>query len=285
LGYKSIQFNITDDIRIWAELNNTDKINCLNANGYKNLTFGIKWIHPIVERPQNFSLYLFSVNRTDYFYHNLTEFISQTKNGAWSNFTIPVGPNTGGWSNTSAQAMWNNITGLKLELVWAELARSNLTILLDRLFFQSENFEPAINFMGDNIAMSTINAVMGFSFNWMLFGLALFIAARILHVKAELKIFLIIIGYALIAMVIMEILLSIFYLLISPLYFSIDSVVPTSVLQTALLFGFYTSFFLPFWSMILSCIGVHTAFNLPLGKSAVIAVLGFLPYYVLFFVA
>lgn len=284
LGDKSIQFTIINDTKIWAELSNIGKINCIDAEGYKNLTLRIKWIHPTAQSPKNFSLYLFSTNLTEYFYCNLTEHISETKNGTWNNFTIPLGPSAEQWLGNNVQA-WSNITGLKIELMWAESARSNLTVLLDRLFFQSENFETVLNFMGGNIVISVLSAIMGYSLYWMLFAVATFIVARILHIKTELRIFLVIIGYALIALFIMNVLSIIFYLSIPPLYFSIDSMVPISVLQSALLFSFYISLILPIWSIVLSFIGIHVTFSLPLSKSAAIAVIGFSPYYILFFLA
>jgi hypothetical protein len=285
LGYKSIQFNITNDITIWTELNNIGPINCSSTDGYKNLTFGIKWIHLKADPPQNVSLYLFSMGTTDHFYRDLTELINQTENDKWSNLTIPVGPDTERWVNNSVQTLWNNITGFGLKLVWAESDRSNLTILVDRLYFQSESFEPLIGLIGNSIAVSAFNAAIVFSIHWMLFSAVVFIVAKMLKIQAEFKMFLIIVGYALIAMAIMQVLFSILYLLIPPLRFSIDVISPTSVLQTVVLFNFYVPLLLPIWSIILSSIGVHTAFNLPLDKSAVIALIGFLPYYILFFIA
>lgn len=283
LGDKSIQFKIINDTGIWAELRNIGKINCMDAGGYKNLTLRIKWIHPTAQPPKNFSLYLFST-LTEYFYCNLTEHITEINNDTWNNFTIPLGPSAEQWLGNNVQA-WSNITGLKIELMWAEYAKSNLTVLLDRLFFQSETFETVLNFMGGNIVMSVLSAVMGYSLYWMLFAVATFIVARILHVKTELRTFLVIIGYALIALVIMNVLSIIFYLSIPPLYFSIDSMAPISVLHTVILFSFYTSLILPIWSIVLSLIGTHVTFSLPLSKSTAIAVIGFLPYYVLFFLA
>lgn len=284
-GANSIQFNVSNGIKIWMKLTNITQINCLGADGYKNLTFGMKWIHPMADQPQNANLYLYSLGEQDYFYRDLAEFVDKTEDGAWSNYTVPVGPNTEQWVSSSAQTTWNNITGLELELMWAESARSNLTVLLDKLFFQSERFEPLINFMGSNVALSALDAVIGFSFYWMLSGLSIFIAARIFKIKAEFKIFLIIVGYALIAMVFMEVAFSLFYLSISPLYFSLEAITPNSVFQTVLQFGFYTTLLLPVWSIILSSIGVSIKFNLPLGKGTVIATIGFLPYYILYFIA
>ena len=285
LGHKSIQFSITNNDAIWMELKNIGQINCLSTDGYKNLSFCIKWINPTADPPQNASLYLFSMGTTDYFYHDLAELINQNENDEWNNFTIPLGLDAEQWVNSSAQAAWNNITGLKLDLVWVQSTGSNLTMLVDKVYFQSANFEPLIDSMGSMIAFAAVNAVTTFSIYWMLSGVAVFMAGKIFKIKAEFKVFLIIVGYALIAMVVMQVLFNILYLLIAPLYITVDAVSPTSVLQTIILFTSSMVLLLPVWSIVISSIGVHTASDLPLGKSAVIAIIGFLPYYVLLFVA
>jgi hypothetical protein len=110
-------------------------------------------------------------------------------------------------------------------------------------------------------------------------------AGKMFKINAEFKVFLIIVGYALIAMVFMQVLFNILYLLIAPLYITVDAISPTSVLQTIILFTSSMVLLLPVWSIIISSIGVHTASDLPLSKSAVIAIIGFLPYYVLLFIA
>jgi len=153
------------------------------------------------------------------------------------------------------------------------------------VFFQSDSFQPLLNMVSGNIILFALDAVMGFPFYWILFSFVLFIIARLLQVKGELKIFLVIVGYTLIALVIMEILFIIFYALVPPLYFSVDSTSPSSVLQTMILFSLSASLLRPVWSIILSIIGVRVIFELPLGKSAIIGVVGFLPYYVLLFLA
>ena len=285
LGHKSIQFGITNNDAIWMELKNIGQINCLSTDGYKNLSFCIKWINPTADPPQNASLYLFSMGTTDYFSYDLAELIDQTKNDEWNNFTIPLGLDAEQWVNSNAQTAWNNITGLKLDLVWAQSIGSNLTILVDKVYFQSGNFEPLINSMGSSIAFSAFNAVTTFCIYWMLCGMAVFIVGKMFKIKAEFKVFLIIVGYALIAMVVMQVLFNILYLLISPLYITVDAISPTSALQTIILFTSSMVLLLPVWSIIISSVGVHTASDLPLSKSAVIAIIGFLPYYVLLFIA
>jgi hypothetical protein len=117
----------------------------------------------------------------------------------------------------------------------------------------------------------------------MLLSITLLIVARINHFKADLKVFLVIIGYALIVMFIMQILLSIFYLWIPTLYVYVDTVFPPDAFQTAVKFSYYVTLLSPIWSLALSAIGVSAASKLPMSKSITIALLGFLPYYLLLF--
>lgn len=285
LGHKSIQFSITNNDTISMELKNVGQINCLSTDGYKNLSFCIKWINPTADTPRNASLYLFSMGTTDYFYYNLAERINQTENDKWNNFTIPVGLDAEQWVNSSAETAWNNITGLELGMVWAQSTGSNLTILVDKVYFQSANFEPLTSSLGSFIVFAAFNAVTTFCIYWMVSGVAMFMAGKMFKIKAEFKVFLIVVGYALIAMVFMQVLFNILYLLIAPLYITVDAVSPISMLQTIILFTSSMVLLLPVWSIIISSIGVHTASDLPLSRSAVIAIIGFLPYYVLLFIA
>ncbi len=284
LGYTSIQSYLANATEIQMRLAGIGHVDCSGTHGYENISFALKWIHPEATSPQKSTLYLFS-DTQEYFYTDLTAVVGQMQNGTWKNITIPLANDFGRWLNSSLNASWDNITGLELELVWAETARGNLTMLIDKVFFQSDSFQPLLNMVSGNIVLFALDAVMGFPFYWILFSFVLFIIARLLQVKGELKIFLVIVGYTLIALVVMELLFIIFYALVPPLYFSVDSTAPSSVLQTMILFSLSASLLRPVWSIVLSIIGVRVVFELPLGKSAIIGVVGFLPYYVLLFLA
>ena len=278
-GYKSVQFNVTSDAAIWMKLNNIGSINCSGNSGYVNLTFSMKWINPTANKPLNASLYLYSRGAADYFYHNLTEAVSQSSSETWNNFTIPVGPTAVQWTNSSVNADWSNITSLKFDLVWSEVAESNLGLLVDKLFFQSQNFEPLANLFEVYVVTIVFNSITNFVFVWVLLSIILLVISRISHFKAEFKTFLIIIGYALIVMFVMQIVLSIFYLSLPALYVYIDTVVPNETLQTIITFSSVIMLLFPIWSLIISAIGVSVASKLPTSKSLIIAAVTFLPYY------
>lgn len=280
-GNYSIQFDMTNSTTIWMTLDDIGLIDCQSSSGYNNLTFTIKWIHPNAVSPQNVSLALFADDAANYFQYNLTASIIQAGNQEWKNISVSIGPDAEGWFNSSSQASWGNIAGLKLTMDWAESARSNLSVLVDRLFFLSNNFEPLIVITDNYLALVIMDSLITFCLYWALFGFLLFGAAKLLKVQSDLKVSLIIIGYSLIAMVIMQVLFSVMYLLIPPLYLYLDTISPAFVLQVIYAVNFILVLALPLWAIFLSAIGAQTAFNTSLRKSLICAVVAFLPYYLL----
>lgn len=277
----SIQFNITNGVDIQMELNNVGPIDCADTNGYKNLTFKMEWIHPAAKTPQSAKLYLNCTDPADYFYRDLTDEVGLAGNGTWGNLSWTVGPDAAGWLNSSSQTSWNNITGLKMDLSWAEADRADLTVLVDELFFVSKNFEPLTGLLASSMGLFVASTVVDYAFNFTIFSMALYVVAKMFHVQAQIKTFFVIVGYALVGMLIMKVLFSIFYLVMPTLYLSLDAVTPAYALENLLLFNFYTTIFLPIWPMIISAIAVHVGFDLPWNKSVIIAVIGFSPYYIL----
>lgn len=288
--YQSIQFQISNATRITMALSSIGPVDCSNTGGYRNLTLAMKWVHPMAKAPQSVNLYLNSTGVVSYFYCNLTVSVAEAGNNTWGNLTIPLGPNAFGWKNSSSQAAWNNISGLKFQLDWAQSDRSNLTVLVDKLFFLSENFDQSINLPiaylhGNNVASLIVADVLQyFVFNWVLFSIAFMIAARIFHLQAQFKTLFIIIGYALIGMVILNALFSIFYLVMPQLYFYLDKVRPEYVFENMFWFTFITSILWPIWPLIIASVAAHVGFDLSWRKSVIMAVIAFLPYYILHFV-
>jgi len=280
---ESVQFNKSDAVDVWMELDNVGPIDCADADGYKNMTLSMKWANSLGSTPQDLSLYLFSGSRTDNFYRNMTASINTTGMDEWVNFTIPLGPTAEEWLSSNADAAWNNITGLRAEVMWENSSRSNLTVLINKLFFLSNRFDPLTGYFSP--VTSVFNAVIVFALDWMIFSLVLFVAARLIKVKSDLKTFLIIIGYSLMGFVFLQVILGIFYLAVPPLYLSLDTVFPVFVFQYIITFGFYSALLVPIWSIMLAAVGLRATFELPLSRSVSIAVIGFIPYYFLYLFA
>ncbi len=198
-GNRSIQFSVDNSKQISMQLNNVGPINCSEPDGYKSLYIRIKWTSP-EDKPENATIYLFSIIPLDYFYYNLTEKISNATVNVWNNLTISLEPKK--WLNNSANANWGNITGLKLELLWPNSA--NITSLVDGLFFGGFFKSPVENFSAYTLNFS-ITSLMQFIIKWVFLGGILYIMTRAFQAKTVWKPLLILTGFALITMFIQAI--------------------------------------------------------------------------------
>jgi hypothetical protein len=178
---------------------------------------------------------------------------------------------------------------MKFQFDWAESDRSNLTVLIDKMFFLSGTFEPSVvlpisYLSGNNIVWYVFAIGLQFAvFNWALYSVAFVIGAKILHLQAQFKILLIIIGYAMIGTVILNALFTIYYVVMPPLYFYIDTVRPVSLFQNLVWYTFITNLFVPVWSMIITAGAVRAGFNLTWARSLILGIIAFLPYYLVRF--
>lgn len=193
-GNRSIEFSIVNGTQIWMKLNDTGSINCSGPDGYKNLYLRIKWTSPEVN-PENVTIYLFSAASSDYFRYNLTEEFSNSTSNVWNNLTIPLA--TESWLNNSADANWGNIRGLKLEFAW--LNNSNITLLVDGLFFGGIFKSQAENATSYMLNFSIVS-FMQFTIRWVFLGGLLYIMTKAFKAKTVWRPLLILVGFALITM-------------------------------------------------------------------------------------
>ncbi|MGC9345288.1 MAG: hypothetical protein ACP5ER_00645 [Candidatus Bathyarchaeales archaeon] len=189
-GNRSIEFSRCSP-QVWMQLNISGSLNCSGPEGYKSLSFRLKLVEPPTN-PSNVSIYLLSAQQQDNFYYDLTDKLNET--GLWNNVTISLGP---GWTPSSANADWGNITGLKLEFTWA--TDSNITLLIDGLFFHGV-YKSAIESASGNLFIFPINAFMQFTIHWVTLGGLLYIVPKIFKVKTVWKPLLTIAGFALITL-------------------------------------------------------------------------------------
>jgi len=198
-GNKSMEFSIVNSNQIWMQLNDMGSINCSGPDGYKNLYLRIKWTSPEVN-PENVTIYLFSATPSDYFRYNLTDEFSNSTSKVWNNLTIPLA--TESWLNNSANANWGNITGLKLEFAW--LNNSNITLLVDGLFFGGIFKSQAENATSYMLNFSIVS-FMQFTIRWVFLGGLLYIMTKAFKAKTVWRPLLILVGFALITMFIQAI--------------------------------------------------------------------------------
>ena len=280
-GANSIQFNDLNATEISMKLNATFSINCTGTQGYKNVTFALKWIQPAGTAPSNVTIHLFNQNQNNYFYTNISDEVDAFGNNTWGNVTVPLGPDAVQWSNNSTQASWSYVTGFTMNTAWSETARSNLTVLIERMLFTSPNYKAFTELPGSSVATIALNSTISFALYWMIFSLVLYVAARLSKVKGELKIFLIIVGYSLIAFFVMQLVLTAFYAAIPPLYITFESAQPQSVFDLVVTVPYYATLLFPIWSIIIAAFGMRGVFNMTFRRGMIAAIIGFFPYYLL----
>jgi hypothetical protein len=280
-GNRSIEFSIVNSTQIWAQLTDIGSINCSGSDGYKNLYLRIKWTSP-EDNPENVTIDLFSVTPSDYFRYNLTGEFSNSTINVWKNLTIPLV--TESWLNSSAYASWGNITGLKLEFAW--LNDSNITLLVDGLFFggvfksQTEN---AASYM---INYSIISA-MQFAVRWVFLGGLLYIMTKAFGAKIVWRPMLILIGFALITMFIQAVISVVVFSTLPTLYYPLEFLggvkgesenaynqIIEKTLLVSQIYG-YIQIATIFWTIALSVIAIHLITQFSWSKSFLIAAVGY----------
>ena len=195
-GNASIAFAMTNSTQIWMWLNNIGPVNCSSQGGFNQISFRLKQLSP-QDEPQNASIYLFSADTSNYFYYDLTQYVSNSTVNTWNNLTLPL---VSGWSANGTNADWSRITGLKLEFNWA--SNSNTTMLVDGLFFHGI-FHSWLDQAGIGYMLSyTSTSVMQFVITWVAFSGLLFLVGRTLGGKMVWKLILVAVGFILITLVV-----------------------------------------------------------------------------------
>lgn len=214
-GNRSIEFSIVNSKQISMQLNDIGSINCSGQDGYRDLYLRIKRTSP-EDIPENVTIYLFSAAPSDYFYYNLTEKFSNSARNVWNNLTIQLESPI--WNN-SANANWGNITGLKLEFGW--LNNSNITLLVDGLFFGGIFKSPVENVVNYMINFSIVS-VMQFVIKWVFLGGLLYIMTKAFKAKTVWRPLLILVGFALITMFVQAIINTAVFSTLPTLYYRLD---------------------------------------------------------------
>jgi hypothetical protein len=149
--------------------------------------------------------------------------------------------------------------------------------------FNDDVFQFSVGLNG--IGTKAVNALSSFVLNWVILSLTLTIVSKLFKVQSTYKSSFTIMGYSMITFVFMQMIFGVFYLSIAPMQVYIDKVVPESSFLTVVALSFYVPLLLPVWSIILAAIGMKETFNLGLATSAIMAVIGFIPYYALYLFA
>jgi hypothetical protein len=194
-GNASIEFSMTTTVQVWMDLTDIGPVNCSSPGGYDQLSFRLKQVSP-QDKPKNASIYLFS-SASDYFYYGFIQDYSNSTVGSWYNLTLPLGS---GWSESSANADWSNITGFKLQFDWS--SNTNVTMLVDGLYFHGV-FHTWLDAVGVSYLLSfSFQSLFQFAITWVILSGLLFLLGRALGGKLVWRLILIAVGFILITMVV-----------------------------------------------------------------------------------
>jgi hypothetical protein len=215
-GSTSIEFAASNASNVWMELSSLDgSVNC-GADGFKNVSLRVKMVAPDV-KPENVSIYLYSLSGSN-FYYDLTQTFASSDVNVWNNITLAVG--SGDWLSSSADATWENITGLKMELTWS--SNSSITLRVDGLFFRGKFQDPFELYGISYIASSALNAIAPFLFEWLLLTGLMYLIIKGLKGNVIWRPLMVAVGFALVITVIQALILVVVYTSLPILFYPLE---------------------------------------------------------------
>ncbi len=215
-GPVSIEFSVSNVSGIWMENKWNESVNC-GADGFKNVSFRVKTITPAAV-PASVTLYLYSLSGSS-FQRDLTSAFSNNTFNVWNNVTVPVGSESG-WASNSAEAKWENITGIKMEFTWSSNQSVDLRVV--GLFFRGIFKSPLEVYGISYLASSALNAVTPFLFQWLLLTGLIYVIVKGLKGNVVWKPLMVAVGFALIALVIQAVILAVLYTTLPKIYYPLE---------------------------------------------------------------
>jgi hypothetical protein len=215
-GSISIEFAASNASSVWMELNNLDgSVDC-GVDGFKNVSLRVKIVTPDV-KPENVSLYLYSLSASN-FYYDLTNAFSNSTVNVWNNITLPVG--SGDWLSSNTAASWENITSLKMDFTWS--SNSSIDLRIDGLFFRGVFKDPLEIYGVSYFATSALNAVTPFLFQWLLLTGLIYVIIKGLKGNVTWKPLMVAVGFALVTMVVQALILIVTYTTLPNIYYPLE---------------------------------------------------------------
>ena len=218
-GDVSIGFSASNVSSVWMENNwgtLNGSVNC-GADGFKNVSLRVKIVIPNV-KPESVTLYLYSLSSSN-FHRDLTSAFSNSTINVWNNITVPLGSESG-WVNSSTEAKWENITGIKMEFTWS--TNQSVDLLVDGLFFRGIFKDPIESYGASYLASSALNAVTPFLFQWLLLTGLIYIIIKGLKGNVVWKPLMVAVGCALVTMVIQAIILAGVYTTLPQIHYPLE---------------------------------------------------------------
>ena len=215
-GNSSIEFAESNSSMIQMALSDFgSQVDC-GANGFREVFFRVKIVTPDA-KPENVTLFLYSLSDSNFFYYDLTSAFNNVN--VWNNISVPVG--SGDWLS-NGNPSWENITSLKLDFAWSGV--SDIDLRLDGLFFRGM-FKTQIELVGGVVPYLANSALSGFApflFEWLLLTGLIYLLIKGLKGNVVWKPLMVTVGYALIIIVIQAIIVAAVYATLSDLYYPLE---------------------------------------------------------------
>jgi hypothetical protein len=215
-GNRSISFSMLNSRRVSMELFNTGPVNCAGPDGFKNVSLRIKLTSPLV-KPESASVYLFSQAPASYFSYNLTDTFSNSQSTVWSNLTLPLANDQ--WAGNNGPG-WGTITGLELDFAWPE--NSNITVLVDALFFRGVFKTPLETAATGYVMNYSVISLMQFAIEWLFLGGIIYIMIKGFGGKTVWRSVLIVIGFVLFILFVQTVINAIAIATVPNLYYPLE---------------------------------------------------------------
>jgi hypothetical protein len=214
----SIEFTASNVSNVFMEPDLNESVNC-GAGGFQNVSFKVKILTPDV-KPENVSLYLYSLSGSN-FYYDLTSEFSNSVSNIWNNITLTTGVGSEGWVS-NASPTWENITGLKLDFTWS--SDSNVDLLIDWLFFKGD-YKGLLDIYGTSyLVNAALNGFAPFLFEWLLLTGLMYLMIKGLKGNIVWKPLMVAVGFAMVVIVIQYAILAVVYTSLPNLHYSLAAI-------------------------------------------------------------
>jgi len=196
-GNASISLSAENISQVSMQLNGIGTVNCSSPDQYNLLSFRTKQTDP-TSTPNNVMIQMLSLNSTsDYFYNDLTDVFRNATQNIWNNVTLELNAST--WT-PHGNPDWGNITGVQLQFTW--IANSNVTLLIDGLFFHGP-FKSLLEVQGtDSLAYEGVYFAFQFVVEWVLLTGLIYVLVKAFKGNVVWKPTLIAVGFILMTTVI-----------------------------------------------------------------------------------
>jgi hypothetical protein len=286
-GNRSMDFTVVNDSQMWMRLNIPDSVSCSGLDGFRALSVRVKRIITGEVEP-NVTISLFSAS-SDYFFLDLTENFTGLDDNYWNNLTIPLGSESERWKSVGANVSWDNVNGLELFFAWPSV--SNMTVLVDGLFFHGV-FKPAIEVLSGYLFDYPVTAFMQFMVRWVILGGLLFIFSKAFGVNATWKVLLMVAGFTFITVFIQAVIRTGAFAVSPDIYYPLEALIGGEEGEAALVrslepnqflfqFVYYVEIAVGIWTSALCVVAVYLLSEFSWTKSLLVAALSCIVYFLI----